>query len=416
MAEREEWRMFRGNRDTHGDTEGVSVPPRGGASDPKSLEELLLAEGAVSAAALERAQEIQRKSGAFLGEILAQEGILDDRSLLSFLTKHCKVPHLSLLDYLIDKEIVALLPRELCLRYRVLPLDQMGRNLTVAMVNPLDHEALAAVQQCRPELRVKPILCACNHFDLVARRLFGDAQKNDAAVLSITSLGLTPAGKGVSALAPKPPEPEAEPETPQQETARAREMPPPNALLDGDSLIQRVFRAHHVDSAAAPSAGAPEKAEPPSSIVMREMTSAMLESMRGTYSLLARRMELFRGIEPENVAHIFARGKSRECAPDTAIFSKGETGDVMYIILSGRVRIVDGERELAVLEQGDMFGEMALVSRERRSASAFALDRVSLLALGLDDLKQDLPEEVSVQLLINMLVTISARLRRANAR
>lgn len=142
----------------------------------------------------------------------------------------------------------------------------------------------------------------------------------------------------------------------------------------------------------------------------------MLESMRGTYSLLARRMELFREIAPENVAHIFARGKSRECAPDTAIFSKGEPGDVMYIILSGRVRIADGERELAVLEQGDMFGEMALVSREPRSASAFAVERVSLLALGLDDLKRDLPNDVSLQLLVNMLVTMCARLRRANAR
>lgn len=60
------------------------------------------------------------------------------------------------------------------------------------------------------------------------------------------------------------------------------------------------------------------------------------------------------------------------------IFSEGDVGREMFVVLSGRVRIfrqsVGGEQQvLAQLEPGEMFGEMALVAEGRRFASAEAL-------------------------------------------
>ncbi len=61
------------------------------------------------------------------------------------------------------------------------------------------------------------------------------------------------------------------------------------------------------------------------------------------------------------------------------IFSAGETGDVMYLIQEGEVEIVNDDRVLRTLGPGEMFGEMALIGDEPRSASAIAKTDCALL-------------------------------------
>ncbi|MCF6285455.1 MAG: hypothetical protein L3K26_09725, partial [Candidatus Hydrogenedentes bacterium] len=147
-----------------------STQPPQQAPSARSLPAMLLQQGKASREQLEKALAIQKETGEFLGEILVEEGILDEGSLLTFLSKYCKIPHLSLLDYLIDADVAALVPKEVCLQHRLIPIDKLGRNLTIAMVNPLNTQALQIVQQHCPSLRIKPILCAHKHFETVAAK------------------------------------------------------------------------------------------------------------------------------------------------------------------------------------------------------------------------------------------------------
>jgi CRP-like cAMP-binding protein len=147
----------------------------------------------------------------------------------------------------------------------------------------------------------------------------------------------------------------------------------------------------------------------------RKMTTVMMQSMRNTYGVLARRVTLFRGLDPEAVAKLFARGKTVEYDAGQVIFNKGELGRCMYVILSGSVDILDDGRLLAQLEQGENFGEMALLSNAARSASAQTATRTSLFVLSFADITHDLDKRTSVQLLVNITVTLSARLRRAQS-
>ena len=366
-----------------------------------SLPEVLLSQGKITQEQLKRAMEEQQKTGAFLGEILVEEGLLDETSLISFLAKHCKIPHLSLLDYLIEKDILALLPQELCLRYRLLPIDKMGRNLTVAMVNPLDAQALEAVRQHCPELRIKPILCAYRHFEAVTARFFNEEQKT-SETLSMADLGLM-AG------------PSRQP-APSEEETSAPDEPPVAERQDTaveETVMQQVFHqsASSTDTPPSEAAAAEDDAEP----IMREVASVMMDSMRDTYAMLARRMELFRGLASEDVARLFAQGITEEYAAGKTIFRKGQSGKALFVILGGAVRIQDGDREIAQLQRGDMFGEMALVSQLPRSADAYALADTSLLSLSMETIKDVMPADVSIQLLTNIIITLSDRLRQANS-
>lgn len=76
---------------------------------------------------------------------------------------------------------------------------------------------------------------------------------------------------------------------------------------------------------------------------------------------------------------------TRSYVKDSMIFSEGEPGQELYIIQKGSVKITkivdNNEVLLAVLKQGDIFGEMALLEAKPRSASAIAYDDCVLLAV-----------------------------------
>lgn len=77
---------------------------------------------------------------------------------------------------------------------------------------------------------------------------------------------------------------------------------------------------------------------------------------------------------------------------ETMIFSEGQPGEEMYIIQRGSVKITkivdNNEVLLAVLKQGDMFGEMALLEAKPRSASAVAYEDCQLLAVNKENFER----------------------------
>ncbi len=118
--------------------------------------------------------------------------------------------------------------------------------------------------------------------------------------------------------------------------------------------------------------------------------------------------------EPGKVSQLLARFAAGE-----VIFREGDLGSEMYIIQKGHVRIslqVGGkERELAVLEKGDFFGEIAILNQSpERSASAVAVDEVEALKLRSSDL--DLLLRRKPDIAVRMMMKLSARVRETNRR
>jgi CRP/FNR family transcriptional regulator, cyclic AMP receptor protein len=99
------------------------------------------------------------------------------------------------------------------------------------------------------------------------------------------------------------------------------------------------------------------------------------------------------------------------------LFRKGETGDAMYLIEDGRVRIhvrdADGDDvTLAELAGGDFFGEMAILDGKDRSADATVLADARLAVLSREHFLDFVRRDPGVAL--NMLAAITSRLRRTD--
>lgn len=75
--------------------------------------------------------------------------------------------------------------------------------------------------------------------------------------------------------------------------------------------------------------------------------------------------------------------------PGEIIFSEGDVGDFLYIVVKGEVEILkekDGKEEkIATLHQGEYFGEMALLNEKRRGATVRCITPVDVLALKKND-------------------------------
>jgi len=74
------------------------------------------------------------------------------------------------------------------------------------------------------------------------------------------------------------------------------------------------------------------------------------------------------------------------------IFSEGEPGTEMYLIKSGRVKVIRSEKSgtkvLSILGAGSLFGEMALIEAKPRSATVMAMEKTEVLVLTFNDLER----------------------------
>ncbi|MCW5744562.1 MAG: cyclic nucleotide-binding domain-containing protein [Alphaproteobacteria bacterium] len=104
-----------------------------------------------------------------------------------------------------------------------------------------------------------------------------------------------------------------------------------------------------------------------------------------TWDLCAR-VPLFRDGGLDLIADIVHLLRIDDARPGKVLMRRGQDGDCMYFIVSGRVR-VEGWRTDTELGPGDFFGEMALLSGGTRSATVTVLDTAELLVLDVVDFR-----------------------------
>lgn len=140
--------------------------------------------------------------------------------------------------------------------------------------------------------------------------------------------------------------------------------------LEGDSLL------HAVDAAAHRGLSERGAAVPAAAAQVEEAMEAPDEPRVEPGALP--KIPLFSDLPPDAFIALFENCPLRRFEPGDTVIEQGTRGDAFYVICAGAVRVVrvDGEarRELARLDEGAFFGEMALLSDAPRSASVEAVD------------------------------------------
>ncbi len=107
------------------------------------LGQLLINEGLLTQAQLDKAIELQKKSpGQSLGQILVKSGVITENDLVPILSKQLDIPYASeesgLLKPADDPELIKILPEAFARKHQTLPLHRNLNYLTVAVTDPMD--------------------------------------------------------------------------------------------------------------------------------------------------------------------------------------------------------------------------------------------------------------------------------------
>jgi CRP-like cAMP-binding protein len=132
---------------------------------------------------------------------------------------------------------------------------------------------------------------------------------------------------------------------------------------------------------------------------------------------LLKRISLFTRLSRADLDSVARIAKIRETKKNETIFSKAAVGDTLYVVMRGRVKIfgvssTGKAKTFAFLEPGDFFGEMALLEKGDRSASAKAVMPSALMTIHRRDFQNLLRRRPGMALAI--LHTLCRRLRRAD--
>jgi CRP/FNR family transcriptional regulator, cyclic AMP receptor protein len=126
--------------------------------------------------------------------------------------------------------------------------------------------------------------------------------------------------------------------------------------------------------------------------------------------------EFFAKASLELLTPISAAGKVRELVRGDVLFEAGDEPDSIYVVLSGRIAIAIGNRPfdhresvIALMEEGDLFGDMGMLDKSPRSAGARSLEASTVLEIPYSAVIEQL--NMSNDLLWNVIRMLSRRLR-----
>ncbi len=119
---------------------------------------ILFDAGVVTREQVTEALDIQRAEGGKTFEILVRLGYLDKDALHSVLSRLQGIATIDLDHFKVSPDLLGLVPKEIALRELVLPIDKLGKLLTVAMACPLDVDTIDQIEQITG-LKVKAMLC-----------------------------------------------------------------------------------------------------------------------------------------------------------------------------------------------------------------------------------------------------------------
>jgi len=126
--------------------------------------------------------------------------------------------------------------------------------------------------------------------------------------------------------------------------------------------------------------------------------------------LLLKNSDIFQNCKETDLIEIASICREQHFDNGSVIFKKDDSGNCVYFIYKGQVSIHDGEHQLALLSENELFGELSLLDSEARSASATAITECILLKIEQEDFYDVVATNTDI--LKGIMKTLCKRLRQ----
>ncbi|MDP4978063.1 MAG: GspE/PulE family protein [Desulfobacterales bacterium] len=138
----------------------------------KRLGEILIEGGLLTRGQLEEALPYQKKSGLKLGQFLVREGIVSEVQIVDMVSNQLNLEKYSAEAYQIDTELAHVIPADLAFRYQAVPLKKNHLLLTIAMIDPMDINAVDAIEVYTNN-EVETVICTEQDLNQLLSTLYG---------------------------------------------------------------------------------------------------------------------------------------------------------------------------------------------------------------------------------------------------
>ena len=138
----------------------------------KRLGEILIEGGLLTRPQLEEALPYQKKSGLKLGQFLVREGIVTEVQIVDMVSNQLNLEKYSAETYQIDTELANVIPADMAFRYQAVPLKKNHLLLTIAMIDPMDINAVDAIEVYTNN-EVETVICTEQDLNQLLSTLYG---------------------------------------------------------------------------------------------------------------------------------------------------------------------------------------------------------------------------------------------------
>jgi type II secretory ATPase GspE/PulE/Tfp pilus assembly ATPase PilB-like protein/FixJ family two-component response regulator/predicted RNA-binding Zn-ribbon protein involved in translation (DUF1610 family) len=145
------------------------------------LGNILIGEGLIDQATLDKALSIQAQSNSILPRILVNIGALDEKTIIHAIEKATEINRVSPAEFNVSEALAALMPREVCEKNVLLPLKKSGAKLIVVMADPTDYAKIDDLSFITG-MPVQPVIAGCREILDKLKEIYGQEENFEAAL------------------------------------------------------------------------------------------------------------------------------------------------------------------------------------------------------------------------------------------
>ena len=167
--------------------------------------DLLLKQGIITAEQLNKAKEEVKRTGMKLERALEKLEFINEEDVVKVKADALGVPYMDLSNYLIDTDLIKLIPENLAKKHKIIPLFKIADILTVAMVDPMNVEALDQVRKASSIDIVDPVVVSEKNINRILDSYYETAGSVDEIVSSLAKRKFSAAKESLAEAAVEPP-------------------------------------------------------------------------------------------------------------------------------------------------------------------------------------------------------------------